>query len=93
MTHGPWSLRGDVDYAARQNRVPANDLGGPTPGYTMVHAAVSYSARLPAGRLLLFAKLNNLGSRLAYNASSIDTVRLLAPLPARGIKVGAQLSF
>ncbi len=93
LSHGPWSLRGDVDYAARQSRVPANDLGGATLGYTMVHAAVSYSARLPAGRLLLFAKLNNLGNRLAYNASSIDTVRLLAPLPARGIKVGAQLSF
>jgi iron complex outermembrane receptor protein len=90
---GPWVLRGELDHAARQDRVPVKDLGGATPAYTMLHAALSYSAKLPGATLLVFVKLNNIGNRLAYNASSIDTVRLLAPLPARGLKLGMQLSF
>lgn len=90
---GHWSLRTDVDYSARQGRVPGNDLAGATPAHTLVHAALSYTAQLPGATLLAFLKLNNIGDRLAYNASSIDTVRLLAPLPGRGIKAGVQLNF
>jgi iron complex outermembrane receptor protein len=40
-----------------------------------------------------FARLNNLTNELAYNATSIGTVRPLAPLPGRGLMVGLRLSF
>ena len=61
--------------------------------YTLVHAAVMYTAKLPAASALFFLKINNLGDRKAFNASSIDTIRALAPLPGRGVKAGVQLSF
>ena len=42
---------------------------------------------------LLFLRLNNVGNELAYNATSIATVRPLAPLPGRGLMLGLRLSF
>jgi len=37
--------------------------------------------------------LTNLGDRLAYNASSIDTIRGLSPLPGRAVKAGVRVNF
>ena len=90
---GPWALRTEVEHVNRQGRVPEIDLFGATPGYTMVHAAAIYTLRISGGTALLFLKANNLGDRKAFNASSIDTIRGLAPLPGRGIKAGVQLNF
>ena len=90
---GPWALRTEIEYAAKQSRVPANDLLGATASHTLVNAAVLYTLKLPNASALFFLKANNLGDRKAYSASSIDTVRALAPLPGRGVKVGVQLSF
>ena len=90
---GPWALRAEVEHAAKQNRVPAIDLFGPTDSYTLVNAAILYTFKLPNASALFFLKGNNLGDRKAYSASSIDTIRGLAPLPGRGVKVGVQLSF
>ena len=93
FARGGWTARAEVEYSAKQNRVPANDLLGATESHTLVHAAISYTAKLGNGSALLFLKANNIGNRKAFNASSIDTVRGLAPLPGRGIKAGVQVSF
>ena len=42
---------------------------------------------------LWFLKIGNLGNTLAYNASTIDTVRYLAPLPGRSLKTGVRVTF
>ena len=90
---GPWALRGEIEHSAKQNRVPVIDLLGPTASYTMLNAAILYTAKLPGATALFFLKANNLGDRKAFNASSIDTIRALAPLPGRGVKAGVQVSF
>jgi iron complex outermembrane receptor protein len=40
-----------------------------------------------------FVKLNNATNELAYNASTIETLRGLAPLPGRALAAGVQLRF
>ncbi|MCY7389100.1 MAG: TonB-dependent receptor [Burkholderiales bacterium] len=91
--NGPWALRAEIEHAAKQNRVPAIDLLGATDSYTLVNAAILYTAKFSGASALFFLKANNLGDRKAYSASSIDTIRALAPLPGRGVKAGVQLSF
>jgi len=90
---GPWALKAEIEYAARQSRVPANELSGTTGSYTLISMAASYSMKFNNGSALFFLKANNLGDRKAFNASSIDTIRSLAPLPGRSVKAGVQLSF
>lgn len=92
-TRGRWTVRGEVDYAARQNRVPQSDLLGATPSHTMVHASLAYNIKFSKRSALLFLKAANLGDKVAYNAGSIDTIRGLAPLPGRNVKAGVQVSF
>ena len=41
----------------------------------------------------VFLRGTNLTDRKAFNASSVDTIRGLAPLPGRGVKVGVQVNF
>jgi iron complex outermembrane receptor protein len=88
---GPWAARAEVVYAAAQNRVPDDDLA--TPAYTLVNLSASYRLKLQGTESFIFAKLNNVGNELAYNATSIATVRPLAPLPGRGLMVGLRMAF
>ncbi|HMO46025.1 MAG TPA: TonB-dependent receptor [Rubrivivax sp.] len=88
---GDWTARVEGSYAAAQDRVPADDPA--TPSYTLVNLSASYRLRLSDADGLLFLRINNVGNRLAYNATSIATVRPLAPLPGRGVMVGLRLNF
>ena len=88
---GDWGARAEVIYAAEQDRVPTYDV--PTPSYTLVNLSASYKLRMAGTEGFFFAKLNNLTNELAYNATTIGTVRPLAPLPGRGLMVGLRLSF
>ena len=88
---GPWSARIELDHAARQNRVPANDTA--TASYSIVNLSLTRQFELSGSRALWFLKLGNVGNTLAYNASTIDTVRGLAPLPGRALKTGLRVSF
>ena len=88
---GPWSARIDLDHAARQERVPANDTA--TASYSIVNLALTRKFELAGSNALWFLKLGNVGNKLAYNASTIDTVRGLAPLPGRAVKTGLRVSF
>jgi iron complex outermembrane receptor protein len=90
---GPWALKAEVEHAARQSRVPEVDLAGPTASYTLLNIAASYALKFTSGSALFFVKANNLADRVAFNASSIDTIRGLAPLPGRGVKAGVQVTF
>ena len=88
---GGWGARAEVIYAAEQDRVPTYDV--PTPAYTIVNLSASYKLGMKAADGFFFVRLNNLTNELAYNATSIGTVRPLAPLPGRGLLVGLRLSF
>lgn len=86
-----WALRGEVVHAARQNRVP--DFDEPTPSYTLLNLSVSRRFALGAADALAFLKLSNVTNELAYNAASISTVRVLSPLPGRGVMAGVRVAF
>ena len=88
---GPWTGRIEFEHAAAQNRVPATDTR--TAGYTLVNLALTRQFSWGTTRALWFVKLNNATDRLAYNASTIETVRGLAPLPGRALKTGMRVDF
>jgi len=91
LTQGAWTGRLEVQHAARQARVPGTDV--PTGGWTLLNLSASHALKLGHWDGLLFAKLLNVGDRLAFNASTIDTVRPLAPLPGRALVVGLRATF
>ncbi|RZU02541.1 TonB-dependent receptor [Rivibacter subsaxonicus] len=86
-----WLLRGEVRHAARQSRVPSDDVA--TPSYTLLNLALSKSFGLGGAAGLAYLKLDNLTDELAFNASTIGTVRPLAPLGGRALSAGLRLSF
>ena len=94
-SEGPWSVRGGVDYSARQDRVPAGDRI--TKAYALWNASVTYrfNPASTAASLLLYARLDNLTDQRAYSATSILTTTAFpkAPLPGRSLKVGLQAIF
>lgn len=91
--HGKWSARAELQMAARQTRVPTSDLLGPTPGYALLNASLTRHFAVSGHGGLWFVKLTNLNNQAAYNASSVDTVRNLVPLPGRGVAAGLQVSL
>jgi iron complex outermembrane receptor protein len=88
---GPWAARAEVIYAAEQDRVPTFDV--PTPAYTLINLGASYKLKFTGADGLAFLRLNNVTNELAYNATTIGTVRPLAPLPGRGVMAGVRLTF
>jgi iron complex outermembrane recepter protein len=90
---GNWGARVEVQNAAKQNRFSRDDLGGETAGYTFINAAATYGFKFNEIRGTLFLRGTNLTDKKAFNASSIDTIRGVAPLPGRGVKVGVQVNF
>jgi iron complex outermembrane receptor protein len=88
---GTWTASVELDHAARQGRVPATDVA--TPGHSLLNLALSRRVALGCSDALAFVKLANATDALAYNASSVPTVRYLAPLPGRSLKFGLRVSF
>ena len=88
---GPWLGRVEVEHAARQNRVPSNDTA--TASYMMFNLVASRRIKLGSFDAYAFVKGTNLGDKLAYSASSIETIRGLAPLPGRAVKAGVRVAF
>ncbi len=84
---GPWRGGLSMHHASAQDRVPATD--SVTPSSTLLNLWLSREF----GDALWFARLDNLGDRLAYNAATIGTLRNLAPLPGRSISTGLRLRF
>lgn len=91
VQQGPWTARAEVQHASAQHRVPSTDTA--TAGWTMLNLSASYALDLGERDALLFVTLQNVGNELAYSASTVGTVRSLAPLPARALKAGLRLTF
>lgn len=91
LQHGPWGLRLQWRHAARQDRVPADDLA--TDGWSMLDLALTREQRLEAVTLLWFLRGSNLGDTLAFNAATTPTLRPLSPLPGRSVSGGVQLRW
>ncbi len=90
---GDWSARIEAQNVAKQNRFSSDDIGGATDGYTFINTAVTYGFKVDRIGGTVFLRGTNLADRKAFNASSVDTIRGLAPLPGRGVKVGVQVNF
>jgi iron complex outermembrane recepter protein len=88
---GPWQGSVTLAHAAKQTRVPATDVA--TPAHTLLGAALSWQQRVSDVDLLLFARLDNLTDRLAFNASALRTARELSPLPGRSATVGMRVNW
>ncbi|HEY1091423.1 MAG TPA: TonB-dependent receptor [Burkholderiaceae bacterium] len=89
---GPWQGRLELQQVARQTRVPSLDK--PTPGYGMARLSVSRQISFgDAVDALWYVKLDNIGNRFAHSASTVATLRDLAPLPGRSVLTGLQLKF
>lgn len=89
--NGGWTTRAEVRHARAQNRVPSDDAA--TPAWTMLNLSLSRRVATAGGDALLFVKLNNVGNALAYNASTIGTVRGLSPMAGRSLTAGVRVTF
>ena len=88
---GEWRAGAELRHAAEQDRVPSTDTA--TPANTRLNLWWSWNASLAGAQALWFLRLDNVTDELAYNASSIGTLRALAPLPGRGLTGGVRVRF
>lgn len=90
---GAWGARFGVNHLAAQHDVAPGQPA--TNAYTLVNASVSYRQKMGTTDLLWFARLDNIGDRLAYSATSIltQTAPGKAPLPGRNLRLGLQANF
>lgn len=88
-----WRARLGINHHTAQNRVPSTERS--VAGYTLVHAALSYTGQWGGTQWQAFVRGDNLTNRLAYSATSMLTQSApgRVPLPGRSIKVGVQVAF
>jgi iron complex outermembrane receptor protein len=91
VVQGGWTARVEVQHASAQTRVPSTDTA--TASWTLVNLSAGYMLNMGRRDALLFLKLQNVGNELAFSASTIGTVRTLAPLPGRGVTAGLRVTF
>jgi iron complex outermembrane receptor protein len=88
---GAWRTGADLRYAAEQDRVPSTDT--PTDSYTLLNLWATWAMGGPSLQSLWFLRVDNVTNELAFNASTIGTLRGLAPLPGRGVTAGVRVKF
>ena len=88
---GRWTARLELRQSARQDRVPLTDT--PTAGYGLLKLSLARQLKLGDNDALWYLKLDNLGNTRAYSASTVATLRALAPLPGRSLHTGLQVRF
>ncbi|TJZ72044.1 TonB-dependent receptor [Chitiniphilus eburneus] len=87
---GPLSLRAELQHAADQDRVPANDT--PTDGYTVANVSASYRFSTGGGtEWLAYLRGDNLGNEEIRYASSLT--RDIAPQGKRSVRAGVTVAF
>ncbi len=87
-------LSAELRHTARQSRVPQADTFGPTDGYTLLNVTAQANLNLGSrSTATFFVRATNLANAHAFNATSIDTIRALAPLPGRGVRAGLRIDF
>jgi len=84
-----WQARIDIEHAAGQGRVPANETG--TSGYTTFGASAGYHFDIGSSQWLAFVKGDNLTNQTVRYASSI--LRDIAPAPGRSVEFGLRTTF
>ncbi len=92
-----WRAQAEVVHVWAQTRVPeierlaASNGTGATPSHTLVNASISKNFAL-AGQMGKFTlRGTNLTNALAFNASSIQTIRERSPLPGRSVLFSIEL--
>ncbi len=90
-TWGDWSGKLEWRGAKRQTRVAEFDT--PTAGYGTVRLSVARQLRWGSTDALWYLKLDNLGNKLAYNATAVPTIRDLSPQAGRSASTGLQVRF
>ncbi|MFG6456626.1 TonB-dependent receptor [Roseateles sp. BYS96W] len=88
---GDWSGALEWRGAARQTRVAQFDTA--TAGYGTVRLSLARQLHWDKVDALWYLKLDNLGNKLAYNATAVPTIRDLSPQPGRAVSTGLQLRF
>ena len=88
-SQGAWRFGFVARHSAAQNRVPTTDTA--TLAHIVSSAWASWQSKLWQTDALWFLRLDNIGNQLAYNASTISTLRALVPLPGRSVTVGVRL--
>ncbi len=90
-----WRAEWALEHAARQTRVPRTEATTvpATPSYTLMNLVLLRRLRWAPNDAMLYARLGNLGHRLAYNASATASIRGLAPLPGRAAALGLRSTY
>ena len=91
LGQGPWRAALGIRHAAAQNRVPATDTA--TPGWTLLDASLGWQGPVAGLDSVLSLRLNNLTDRLAYSATTVGTLRPLAPLAGRALAATWQVRW
>ena len=87
-----WRVGARLRHAARQDRVPDNDVA--TPGWTTLDLWASWRQRLGTSSDALWTvKLANLGDVLATHASALPTARALSPAGGRALQASLRIGF
>ncbi|REE92421.1 TonB-dependent receptor [Cupriavidus plantarum] len=86
---GPWGARVNVDWYARQSRVPTDDT--PSDAYTLLGVALTYKFKVSRTQTLVYLRGDNLTNNEARSATSI--LRDIAPLAGRSVRVGFKTTF
>ncbi len=90
-SRGPWSATATVRHLAWQTRVPATDV--PTASATLVDLGVAWRRPWAGAEALWFARLDNIGNELAFNAAALRTARELSPLRGRSATLGLRVAW
>lgn len=93
---GAWQALLQWRHAARQTRVSLGDT--PTDGWDLVDVGLERRFTAPAwlgadASLHWFVRVENVGNALAYNATSVETVRWLSPQGRRAVSTGLRLDL
>jgi iron complex outermembrane recepter protein len=96
-----WRFTAETLHVWKQTRVPeserlaaaASASDGSTPGHTLLNASISRGFALGAYAGKLTLRGTNLTSALAFNASSIQTIRERAPLPGRSVLFSVEIAL
>ncbi len=90
-TQGAWTGSATVRHLARQTRVPSTDV--PTDSATLLDLGVAWRQPWAGAEALWFARLDNVGDALAFNAAALRTARDLSPLPGRSASLGLRVAW
>ncbi|MBL8383664.1 MAG: TonB-dependent receptor [Burkholderiales bacterium] len=88
---GAWTVRGELQAAASQRRVPQSQSERQTGEYALVNLHAGYRFSLGGTRAFAFARLTNLGNATARLATS--QLREIVPLGGRALAAGVRLEF